>query len=108
MVHKDKSAAFRLSAPAGEIVVAQPDMLQIVATTDRSFYARGKAVGVTNILVYDRQRRLVEVIDAYVGYDTGRDSGRPRRRPSGRAHRGAEPRRRRAAHRRRLQQPRRG
>jgi pilus assembly protein CpaC len=70
MVHKDKSAAFRLSAPAGEIVVAQPDMLQIVATTDRSFYARGKAVGVTNILVYDRQRRLVEVIDAYVGYDT--------------------------------------
>jgi pilus assembly protein CpaC len=44
-------------------------MVQIVATTDRSFYARGKAVGVTNILVYDRQRRLVEVIDARVGYD---------------------------------------
>ena len=70
VVPKDKSAAFRLSAPAGEIVVAQPEMLQIVATTDRSFYARGKAVGVTNILVYDRNRRLIEVIDAQVGYDT--------------------------------------
>ena len=70
VVPKDKSAAFQLAQPAGEIVVAQPDMLQIVATTDRSFYVRGKAPGVTNILIYDRQRRLVEVIDVMVGYDT--------------------------------------
>jgi len=38
MVPKDKSAAFRLDYPASEIVVAQPDTLSLVATTDRSFY----------------------------------------------------------------------
>ena len=68
-VAKDKSAAFRLEYPASEIVVAQPDMLQLVATTDRSFYVRGKALGVTNILVYDRQKRLAQVIDVRIGHD---------------------------------------
>lgn len=69
-VAKDKSAAFRLARPAGEIVVAQPEMIQIVAQTDRSFYIRGKALGQTNILVYDRNKRLSEVFDVRVGFDT--------------------------------------
>ena len=69
-VCKDKSVAFRLSYPVGEIVVAQPDVLQLVATTDQSFYVRGKNVGVTNLLVYDKQHRLMQVIDVRVGYDT--------------------------------------
>ncbi len=69
-VAKDKSAAFRLDYPASEIVVAQPDMLSLVATTDRSFYVRGKQVGVTNILIYDANHRLAQVVDARVGYDT--------------------------------------
>ena len=67
----NKSAAFRLNGPAGEVVVAQPEIAQIVATTDQSFYVRGKALGGTNILVYDRGRNLVEVIDVQVGYDAG-------------------------------------
>ena len=68
-VAKDKSAAFRLEYPASEIVVAQPDTAALVATTDRSFYIRGKQQGVTNLLVYDKQRRLAQVIDVRVGYD---------------------------------------
>ena len=70
VVAKDKSVAFRLEYPVGEIVVAQPDVLQLVATTDQSFYVRGKALGSTNLLVYDKRRRLVQVIDVRVGYDT--------------------------------------
>ena len=70
-VAKGKSAAFRLFGPVGEIVVAEPELAQLVATTDRSFYVRGKSVGATNVLVYDPQRRLVEVIDVRVGADTG-------------------------------------
>ena len=70
VVAKDKSVAFRLEYPVGEIVVAQPDVLQLVATTDQSFYVRGKALGSTNLLVYDKMRRLVQVIDVRVGYDT--------------------------------------
>ena len=70
VVAKDKSAAFRLDYPASEIVVAQPDTLALVATTDRSFYVRGKQLGVTNILIYDMEHRLAQVIDVRVGYDT--------------------------------------
>ena len=69
-VAKDKSVAFRLGYPVGEIVVAQPDVLQLVATTDQSFYLRGKALGVTNLLIYDKQHRLMQVVDVRVGYDT--------------------------------------
>jgi pilus assembly protein CpaC len=68
-VAKDKSTAFRLTAAAGQIVVAQPDIAEIVANTDQSIYIRGKSLGATNILVYDRNKRLVEVIDVKVGHD---------------------------------------
>ncbi|HEY2709738.1 MAG TPA: type II and III secretion system protein family protein [Caulobacteraceae bacterium] len=69
VVPKDKSAAFRLDYPVSEIVVAQPDTLALVATTDRSFYVRGKQLGVTNILIYDAQHHLAQVVDVRVGYD---------------------------------------
>jgi pilus assembly protein CpaC len=70
MVPKDKSMAFHLDYAASQIVVSQPDTLELVATTDRSFYVRGKAIGSTNILIYDMQHRLAQVVDVHVGYDT--------------------------------------
>lgn len=70
IVPKDKSAAFHLDYPASQIVVAQPDMVELVATTDRSFYLRGKALGVTNLLIYDHPHHLAQVIDVRVGHDT--------------------------------------
>ena len=70
VVAKDKSVAFRLGYPVGEIVVAQPDVLQLVATTDQSFYVRGKTLGVTNLLIYDKGHRLMQVVDVRVGFDT--------------------------------------
>ena len=68
-VPKNKSEAFHLDGPAGRIVVAQPEIAEIVATTDQSFYVRGKAIGATNILVYDHDLHLQRVIDVTVGYD---------------------------------------
>jgi pilus assembly protein CpaC len=68
-VPKNKSVAFHLDAPAGKIVMAQSDIAEIVATTDQSFYVRGKAIGSTNLLVYDRGLHLIRVIDVNVGYD---------------------------------------
>jgi pilus assembly protein CpaC len=65
----DKSKSFRLDQPAAKIVIAQPDVAEIVATTDRSFYVRGVKVGSTNLLVYGPGSRLMEVIDIRVGYD---------------------------------------
>lgn len=68
-VPKNKSLSFRLDAPASKIVVAQPETAQIVATTDRSFYVRGKALGATNLLIYGSGGVLQEVVDVRVGYD---------------------------------------
>lgn len=68
-VPKNKSLSFRLDAPASKIVVAQPETAQIVATTDRSFYVRGKALGATNLLIYGQGGALQEVVDVRVGYD---------------------------------------
>jgi pilus assembly protein CpaC len=68
-VPKDKSQSFRLDEPATKIVVAQPDIAEVVATTDRSFYVRGIGVGSTNLLVYGPGGRLLQVIDVRVGYD---------------------------------------
>jgi pilus assembly protein CpaC len=68
-VPRHKSLSFQLDAPANRIVVAQPETAQIVATTDHSFYVRGKELGSTNLLVYGGGGRLMEVIDVRVGYD---------------------------------------
>lgn len=68
-VPKNKSLSFRLDSPASRIVVAQPETAQIVATTDRSFYVRGKELGSTNLLIYGGGGLLQEVIDVRVGYD---------------------------------------
>lgn len=68
-VSRDKSLSFRLDQPASKIVVAQPDIAEVVATTDRSFYVRGVDVGATNLLVYGPAGRLMEVIDIRVGVD---------------------------------------
>ncbi len=68
-VPKDKSLSFRLDEPATKIVVAQPDIAEVVATTDRSFYVRGIDTGSTNLLVYGPGGRLLEVIDVRVGFD---------------------------------------
>jgi pilus assembly protein CpaC len=68
-VPRDKSLSFRLEQPAAKIVVAQPDIAEVVATTDRSFYVRGLELGATNLLVYGPGGRLMEVIDVRVGID---------------------------------------
>jgi pilus assembly protein CpaC len=68
-VPKDKALSFRLDEPATKIVVSQPDIAEVVATTDRSFYVRGLDVGSTNLLVYGPGGRLLQMIDVRVGYD---------------------------------------
>lgn len=69
VVAKNKSVAFHLDGAVGKVVIAQPEIAEIVATTDRSFYIRGKALGATNVLVYGPDLRLSRVIDVNVGYD---------------------------------------
>ena len=67
---RDKSLSFRLPQAASKIVIAQPEIAKVTATTDSSFYVQGIEFGSTNLLVYGPGGRLQEVIDIRVGYDS--------------------------------------
>ena len=69
-VPRDKSLSFRLPQAASRIVVAQPDIAKVTATSNASFYVQGIEFGSTNLLVYGAGGRLQEVIDIRVGYDS--------------------------------------
>ena len=68
-VPRDKSLSFRLPQAASRIVIAQPEIAKVTATSDTSFYVQGIEFGSTNLLVYGSGGRLQEVIDIRVGYD---------------------------------------
>ena len=70
LVPRDKSLSFRLPQAASRIVVAQPDIAKVTATSNASFYVQGIEFGSTNLLVYGAGGRLQEVIDIRVGYDS--------------------------------------
>jgi pilus assembly protein CpaC len=69
-VPRDKSLQFRLPGPASKIVIAQPEIAKVTATSDSTFYVQGMEFGSTNMLVYGRGGGLAEVIDIRVGYDS--------------------------------------
>jgi len=69
-VPRDKSLQFRLPGPASKIVIAQPEIAKVTATSDSSFYVQGMEFGSTNMLIYGRGGSLAEVIDIRVGYDS--------------------------------------
>ena len=68
-VPRDKSLSFRLPQAASRIVIAQPEIAKVTATSGSSFYVQGIEFGSTNLLVYGPGGRLQEVIDIRVGYD---------------------------------------
>ncbi len=69
-VPRDKSLSFRLPSPASKIVISQPEIAKVTATSDASFYVQGIEFGATNMLVYGRGGQLAEVIDVRVGFDS--------------------------------------
>lgn len=68
-VPRDKSLSYRLDHAATKIVVAQPEIAKVTATSNASFYVQGMEFGSTNLLVYGPSGRLQEVIDIRVGFD---------------------------------------
>ncbi len=52
-----------------EVRVANPDIADIVVMSDRSFQLLGKGGGKTNVMLYDADRQLVDVVDVRVGFD---------------------------------------
>lgn len=65
----DKSVGLKAVGDIGKVVVSQPDTVQVGSATPDQLYVIGRDVGVTNLLVYDRDGRLTQTIDLHVGYD---------------------------------------
>lgn len=68
-VPRDMSLSFRLPAPASKIVITQPEIAKVTATSDSSFYVQGIEFGSTNMLIYDRSGALSEVVSVRIGFD---------------------------------------
>lgn len=67
----NRSTPVDISRPFKRIAVSQPGIADASPTADNRLYIRGRTIGSTNILVYDDEGRLVEVIDVRVQHDLG-------------------------------------
>jgi pilus assembly protein CpaC len=65
-----KSRNLRLDVPFAVVEVADPDIADARAVSDRQLFILGKKIGATNVLLYDAKRQLIGVVDVEVKLDT--------------------------------------
>src|SRR5438270_12312116 len=65
----NKSQVLRADRPYAKALIGNPDIADIVPITDRSVYVLGKKTGTTSLTLYDRESRLIAVVDVVVGPD---------------------------------------
>ena len=63
---KGRSTVIEADAPFATLVVADPEIAEAMATSDRSFFLRGKAPGHTTVLLYDASGQIAELIEVRV------------------------------------------
>jgi len=68
-VVKDDMVILRTDKAFKEIRVANAKIADVVVLSDQSFQVLGKAGGKTNVMLYDAQRRLVDIVDINVEFD---------------------------------------
>ncbi|MDB2437952.1 type II and III secretion system protein family protein [Hellea sp.] len=68
-VIKDDMVLMRTELAFKEVRVANADIADVVVLTDKSFQVMGKKSGKTNVMLYDAQKRLVDIVDVTVGFD---------------------------------------
>ncbi|MEL6473076.1 MAG: type II and III secretion system protein family protein [Pseudomonadota bacterium] len=66
LLERGRSAVIEASAPFATLVVADPNIADAMATSDRSFFLRGAEPGHTTVLIYDERGDLIELIDVQV------------------------------------------
>lgn len=65
-LRRGKSAVIEAERAFATIVVADPDIAEAMATSNRSFFLRGKRPGSTMVLVYDAAGAIAELIEVEV------------------------------------------
>jgi pilus assembly protein CpaC len=64
-----KSETLRVSEPFENVVVGNAEIADVAPLTDQSLYLLGRAIGTTNMALYDANSELIAVIDVEVTYD---------------------------------------
>jgi len=59
----------RTDTSFAQVRVANADIADVVVLSDRSFQVLGKAGGKTNVMLYDTNNQLVDIVDVTVGFD---------------------------------------
>ncbi|WP_418152464.1 pilus assembly protein N-terminal domain-containing protein [Litorimonas sp. RW-G-Af-16] len=68
-VVKDDMIVMRTDQAFKEVRVANVDIADVVILSDKSFQLLGKSGGKTNVMLYDANRQLVDIVDVTVGFD---------------------------------------
>ena len=64
-----KSRVVQLDAPAARVSVGNPDVADILILRATQLYVLGKSLGTTNVLLWDRQDRLIGTVSVEVAHD---------------------------------------
>ncbi|MCA1491866.1 type II and III secretion system protein family protein [Ensifer sp. NBAIM29] len=63
------TVTIRTSKAFGDLVIGSADLIDVVPLSDQSLFIRGKALGATNISIYDDNKELIGVIDVRIASD---------------------------------------
>jgi pilus assembly protein CpaC len=65
----NKSIVIKLPDPVGRVSVANPELVDILVINSREIYLVGKKLGTTNAILWDRAKRVQEIIGLQVTHD---------------------------------------
>lgn len=77
-VTRGKSRTFEVGVPFASAVVGSPDIADVLPMSDRVLYVQGKKVGTTNVTIFDKNKRVIAILDVGVTVDTRAVAGRIR------------------------------
>ncbi len=77
-VIRGKSRTFEFGRPFASAVAGEPGIADVLPMSDRVLYVQGKKPGTTNVSVFDRDKRLIGILDVEVTLDTLMIAGRIR------------------------------
>ncbi|QFI67793.1 type II and III secretion system protein family protein [Sinorhizobium alkalisoli] len=63
------TVTIRTSKAFGDLVIGSAELIDVVPLSDQSLFIRGKALGATNISIYDDNKELIGVIDVRIASD---------------------------------------
>ncbi len=68
-VVKDGNITLKSDTPFSEVRVAESSIADVVILTNRSFLVTGKTRGKTSVMIYDNNKRLMDVVNVEVNLD---------------------------------------